>query len=155
MAAEDLDLGPPCEDRRWQSNYSVCQGGWRTANSASCRRKNKKEKMGGGERPATLNLEKGFKHPESVSWKRNTSACRYALARASASSYTSECVFSSFNSRELWYCQVCAVYLSLKRSQSARISPKKQLGKIHSKQVHSSAPRPQTPVFPFCLSCTT
>lgn len=49
---------------------------------------------------------------------------------------------ASLNSRKLWYCQVWAVYLSLKWSQAARISLKKQLGKIQGEQVHSSLPIP-------------
>lgn len=39
MAAEDLEPGPLCEDRRWQSNYSSCLSGWRSAASASRRGK--------------------------------------------------------------------------------------------------------------------
>ncbi len=49
---------------------------------------------------------------------------------------------ASVKSRKLWYCQVWAVYLSLKWSQAARNSLKKQLGKIQGEQVHSSQPIP-------------
>lgn len=49
---------------------------------------------------------------------------------------------ASLRSKKLWYCQMQAVYLSLKWSQAARNSLKKQVSKIQSEQVHSSEPTP-------------
>lgn len=137
MAAEDLDLGPPCEDRRWQSNYSVCQSGWRPAISASCCEKDTRHSC-------NLKSQAGFKHGEKhvcfvKKEYKHMQICTQTYTRLLLHAWL---LVPSLNSRKLWYCQVCAVYLSLKWSQSARISLKKQLGKIQGEQVHSSLPVP-------------
>lgn len=71
VAAEDLDLGPLCEDRRWQSNHSFCLGGWRPEISASCWQES---------HSCHLKSQTGFKHEENSLCfkKRKTNTCRYA-----------------------------------------------------------------------------
>lgn len=151
VAAEGLDLGPLCEDRRWWGNHSGSwvDGGLQSLPAVdkkdtrhSCHLKSQRLKCGG---KACVFYKEEDKHMQ---------ICTQTHARVLLHVWL---LVASLKSKKLWYCQVWAVYLSLKWSQAARNSLKEQLGKIQGEQVHSSLaipyPLPYVFVWAAQLAC--
>lgn len=103
VAAEGLDPGPPCEDRRWQSNHSLCLGGWRPAISASCWQEHIRH---------LCHLKSRAWGKACVFYKKGTTKrmriCALTHTRA-ASAYTSECLLlhSTAESCDTAKCELC------------------------------------------------